>query len=443
MTVRLPGAVVALLWLASGTTLASEGLLDVLNKAKDADPAFRGAGHQQAADQEAVKQARARLLPTLAFSAERTENSDDIVDSDNQVTNGSSADYDTTSFALTLNQSIYNHEYWVRYNQSKVVRDRADIALDKARQDLLIEVAERYFTVLKTEEQLHAISAEKEALQRHVEFASKSRSAGLGRRAEVVDAEARYFTALAEEAQYMKALDDARFALMEKTGLLHDELRPMQEEVPLLLPEPAAPQAWIERALSGNPDIQTQQFSLEEARMEVKAQTSGHYPTLNLVYRKFDEDQGGSLFGGTSRIEGDEIALQLEVPIYQGGSVSSRRREAIELMYKSEEELTRVKRQVQYEVNSAFQGVMANIAQVKALQKTVSAQREVVMNKERGLQAGLYSMLVVLDAQRDLADAERNYIEARYDYAINSLKLKRAAGVLVEGDLQGVNGWLQ
>ncbi|GAB3096888.1 TolC family outer membrane protein [Aestuariicella hydrocarbonica] len=439
----ITGAGVALLWLASVPSLASEGLLDILSQAKTADPSFRGAAFERAAEQEAVKQARARLLPSLSFNAERTDNSDAIVESENQVANASSADYETTTYALTLNQSIYNHEYWVRYSQSKVVRDRADVEFDRARQDLLINVAERYFTVLKTEEQLSAISAEKEALQRHVEYASKSRNAGLGRRAEVVDAEARYYTALAEEAQFSKGLDDALFSLMQLTGQLHEELRPMQEKLPLELPDPAMPQPWIERGVTGNPDILSQQFTLQEARMEVKAQTAGHYPTLSLVYRNFDEDQGGSLFGGTSRIEGDEIALQLEVPIYQGGAVSSRRREAIERMHKSQEDLTRVLREVKTDVNSAFQGVMANIAQVKALQKTVSSQREVLRNKEKGLQAGLYTMLVVLDAQRDLADAQKNYIEARYDYAINSLKLKRAAGVLVEGDLVAINNWLR
>ena len=359
------------------------------------------------------------------------------------MANASSADYDTTTSSLTLNQSIYNHELWVRYGQSKIGRDRADVEYDRARQELLISVSERYFSVLKTKEQLGAISAEKEALKQHMEYASKSQRAGLGRRAEVVDAEARYFTALAEEAQFTKSLDDARFALMELTGELHEELRPIQERLPLDLPDPAMPQEWIDRGLAQNPDVLSQQFAYEEARLEIKAQTAGHYPTLDLVYRQFTEEQSGSLFGGASEVDSDELALQLNIPIYQGGSVSSRRREAIQRMHKSKEDLTKVRRTVKTEVNSAFQGIIANIAQVKALQKTVTSQQEVLKNKQKGLQAGLYTMLVVLDAQRDLADAERNYIEARYDYAINSLKLKRATGVLVESDLEAMNNWLK
>ncbi|MGH1372074.1 MAG: TolC family outer membrane protein [Cellvibrionaceae bacterium] len=422
---------------------AAEGLMDILAKAKLADPSYLGAGFEREAEREGVTQARARLLPSLSYSIQETDNTDEIVSSENQVANASSADYDTTTSTLTLNQSIYNHELWVRYGQSKVGRDRADVDYDRARQELLIGVSERYFTVLKTKEQLGAISAEKEALKRHMEYATKSQRAGLGRRAEVVDAEARYFTALAEEAQFTKSLDDARFALMELTGELHEELRPIQERLPLDLPDPAMPQEWIDRGLAQSPDVLSQQFAFEEARLEVKAQTAGHYPTLDLVYRQFTEEQSGSLFGGASEVDSDELALQLNVPIYQGGSVSSRRREAIQRMHKSQEDLTRVRRTVKTDVNSAFQGIIANIAQVRALQKTVTSQQEVLKNKQKGLQAGLYTMLVVLDAQRDLADAERNYIEARYDYAINSLKLKRATGVLLESDLEAMNNWLK
>lgn len=433
----------ALFLLASWPAFASEGLLDVLAQAKAADPNLRGASFVQSADMEAVQQARARLLPSAAFTFEEKDTSEDIIRSENIVTNGSSASYGTTTYTLTLNQSIYNHEYWVRYRQSKVVSERAVIDYDRATQDFLISVAERYFTILKTEEQLGAISAEKEALKSHVDYATKSRRVGLGRRAEVVDAEARYFTALAEEARFIKDLDDARYALMEMTGELHNDLRPIQEQLPMQAPEPSAAQAWIDRGLSQSPDVLSQQYSFQEAQMEVKAQNAGHLPTLDLVFRNINEDQGGSLFGGATEVETQEMALQLNIPLYQGGSVSSRKRQAIDRMYKSQEDLVRIQRQVTKEVNTAFQGVIANIAQVEALQRTLASQQEVLKNKERGLQAGLYPMLAVLDAQRDLANAQRNYIEARYDYAINSLKLKRAAGVLTEDDLVAISHWLQ
>lgn len=422
---------------------AADGLLDVLVKAKLSDPAFLGAGFERRAEYEAIDQARADLLPSVSFTVEEIDNSEEVKRSENTVTNGNSADYNTSKQTFSVSQSIYDHSNWLKYGQAKVVRKRADADFDLAQQDLFLNVSERYFTVLKTREQLAAISAEKDALNRHVEYANKSRRAGLGRLSEVVDAEARYYTALAEEAQFQKALSDARYDLMKLTGVLHEELRPIQKALPLELPVPADPQEWIALGLSNSPDLVSQQFLLDESRLEIKVQNSGHYPTLQLEYRQFNTDQGGSLFGGSSEVDKSEIALQLNIPIYQGGGVSSRKREAIERMYKAQEDLHAVQRSISSEVSSAYQGVVANVAQVNALKRTVSSQQSVLDNKQRGYQSGLYTMLVVLDAQRDLADAQRNYIEARYTYAINTLKLKRSAGILEEADLVTMNSWLQ
>lgn len=433
----------ALVLLASGPTFAAQGLSDILALAKASDPSFRGAAFERSAEYERVAQAKARLLPTASISAEEKRTNEEILSSENVVTSGSSASYQTRSYGLTLSQSVYNHEYWVRYRQSKVVKDRADVNFDKATQDLLIKVAERYFSILKTSEQLAAISAEKEALKRHVEYATKSRNVGMGRRAEVLDAEARYFSALAEEAKFKKDLDDARYSLMELTGELHHDLRPIRDDIPLLMPEPPEPEAWIDRGLEGSPDILTETLVLRESQYEIQAQNAGHYPKLDLEFRRFDEDQGSSLFGGASEVVTQELALQLTIPLYQGGSVSSRKREAISRADKAREDLLLARRRITMDVNAAFQGIVANIAQIEALQKTLASQQEVLKNKERGLQAGLYTILTVLDAQRDLAIAQRNYIEARYDYAINSLRLKRAAGVLTEQDIAAIGQWLQ
>lgn len=435
-------AAVILLSVANSAS-GAEGLLAILEKAKRADPQFLGAGFQRDAVAESVNQARSRLLPSLAFTAERTENKDTYIKSETLVLDLDELKYNTTNTAVTLNQSIYNHADWVRYRQSKVIRSRADVEYDKARQDMLLNVAERYLVVLKTKGQLAAIQAEKKALEGHMDYAVKSRRAGLGRLSDVVDAEARYFTALAEEAEFVKTLNDARFNLMQLTGELPPELKPLREDMPLNLPQPEDSQHWIDLGQKTNPDVLAQQFTLDESRMEVKAQTAGHYPSLNLVLRKYTDKQSDSQFGGGSEIDRDEAAIQLDFPLYEGGDVSSKRREAIKRMHKSQEDLTRIMRSIELDVSSAYQGVVANIAQVMALQKTVASQEEVLRNKIKGQQAGLYTLLIVLDAQRDLADAQRNYVGARYDFAINQLKLKRAAGVLVEPDLGEVSRWLQ
>lgn len=434
------GLVAGLLAVSPGAM--SENLIEILDKAKKADPKLLAAGFEQQAVAETVIQARARLLPGLSYSIEEKSSDQNIVETPNNVFRSGQQDFDTSTNTLTLSQSIFNYEYWMRFSQSKVARGRAELEFEKAYQDTLLRVGEAYFELLKAREKLSSVAAEKKALKGHLDYARKSFDAGLGREAEYHDARARYLTSVAEEIESQKLYGDARYVIMEIIGHLPERLLGMGNELPLISPEPASPDDWVEQGLKNNPDVRVAQEKLEEARYEIKAQTAGHYPTVSLLVQDYSQDSGGSLYGGQNDIEQQDVILTVDIPIYQGGAISSRRSEAIQRMYKAREELTEMKRSVENQAQSAFQGVVANIAQIKALQQTVVAQQAVLDNKERGFQSGLYSMIAVLDAQQDLAQAQQNYISARNDYAINYIRLKRAAGVLIDEDLKLINGWL-
>jgi outer membrane protein len=209
------------------------------------------------------------------------------------------------------------------------------------------------------------------------------------------------------------------------------------------MPSPASPNEWITRGITNNPDVAVAEKILEESRYEIKAQKAGHYPTLMLEFNAYDQDTDGSLYGGGSRVETEDIILRLEMPLYEGGAVSSRSKEAAQMMYKAQEDVYLIKRDVKNEVQSSFHGVVANISQIKALKRALTAQENVLNSKQKGLKSGLYNMMAVLDAEQDLAGARQAYIAVRNDYAINYVRLKRATGVLVADDIAAVNGWLE
>lgn len=421
----------------------AENLLEVLQQAKQADPIFLGAGYERAAVGETLEQATARMYPSLTLSAERKQTDQDIARADNTVFATGETDFSTRTLSATLTQPVFNYESTMRIEQAKVAKGRSDIEFDKAYQDLLLRVSEAYFEQLKAREQLAAIASEKEALKRHYDYAKKSFEAGITREAEATDAEARYLSSLAQEIEYQRNYEDARYKLMEIIGRLPSRLAPMREVLPLVLPEPARPSDWIAMGLVNNPDILIPKQNLEEARYEIKAQNGGHFPRLDFVINQYSQDTDGSLFGGGSDVDTTEIAVKLEMPIYQGGAVSSRKREAKQRMYKSREDVALAQRTIETQAQSAFQGIVATMAQITALKKTVFAQQSVLENKEKGFQSGLYSIIAVLDAQQDLANAQQSYVAARNDYAINYVRLKRAAGVLEETDLATINGWLE
>jgi len=426
------------------SNLLAESLLDVWADAQKADPVFLGAGYERDAMYEIADQTSARRYPSLVFAAEHKRTEQDIRRASNTVyAAGSKMDFDTDAWSATLTQPLFNHESNMRVKQSTIAKDRSDIEFEKAYQDLMLRVAESYFEKLKAEEQLAAIAAEKQALQRHYEYAQKSYEAGITRQAEATDAEARYLSSLAQEIEYQRVNDDAKYRLREIIGRLPKTLSPMKEELSLSLPEPTDPEAWIAQGLENNPDVLIPRKNVEEARYEVKVQDAGHYPRVDFYATHGNEDTGGSLFGGGSDVDTTEIGVKLELAIFQGGAVNSRQREAKKRMLMSAEQEALAARTLENQAQSAYRGIVANIAQIKALRKTVAAQQSVVENKEKGLQSGLYSMIAVLDAQQDLASARQSYVEARNDYAINFVRLKRAAGVLSESDLAKVNGWLE
>ena len=219
-------------------------------------------------------------------------------------------------------------------------------------------------------------------------------------------------------------------------------LKKLQKEFPLITPEPLDVNYWVDVALKQNWELVVQRESVEVSLHEVKRQNAGHFPTVDLELRETIRDTGGTVFGGGSEIENRELMITLKVPIYLGGSVSSKKREAM-LNYQAErEELLRISRKAKRETEKGFRGILNAIKRVTARGKEVAAQEEGLKLKQAGYRANLYTNLSVLDAERDLYSARRHLTGARYEYVLNSLRLKAIVGELSEADLIDLNRWL-
>jgi outer membrane protein len=207
-------------------------------------------------------------------------------------------------------------------------------------------------------------------------------------------------------------------------------------------PMPTDPAQWVAIAAESNPVIIARQHALEEASQELRARKGERMPTLDLVLSDATQDTDGSVFGGGSVVDRGDISLELRMPFYRGGLTNSRIREAFADEQRATQELTRATRESEREVRDAYQRVVASIAQIEALTQSVAAQERTLDLKTSGFNGGRYNILEVLDAQQDLSRVQQAETKARYDYALNTLRLKRAAGLLSEQDLLTVNLWL-
>ena len=453
--VLVAAALLSALLALAGAVRAAEGdlysrlraqpqdLLTVYDTAAEQDPQFRAAALQHEADQRLRELARAKLLPRISLEAQYSQTRQEILAADNAVFGSGTSTFPTRTYTLTLSQPLFDWASWQGYQKARAEVRRADAEFAAQRMELLLRVAERYFAVLGARDDVASRKAEQVALAKNLDYASRRFRSGLANIADLNDVKARHALARADLIEDIARLDDARQGLAELVGWDGMRLMRLDGEMPLPRPEPDEPGAWVERAMQNNPELQALAARVQAAEREVRVQRAGHYPSLELTARHNYRKTEGTLFGGGSEVATSDLALSLSVPIYEGGGVSAAVAQAVSLKDKAQQELRRRQREIAREVRAAFEGMRTALSRIEALEEAVAAQEVVVEGRRRGQRSGVYTQVAVADAEQDLEAARRDLSRARYDYLLESLRLKRSAGLLQRADLEAINRWLR
>lgn len=422
----------------------AEDLLEVYQLALTNDPRHRAAEFTYLADKQKLQQARAVLRPTINATADRSR-----IDLETETATGivsrpaGDADINRTVFELTLTQPIYNRALFAGLRQARAEVRRADAQFATARQDLIIRVAEAYFGLLATLDNVELAGAEKAANARQLEVAEGRLSVGLATITDVHDARARFQLARAQEIEAINEVRDRRQALREITGRVIRDIATVDRKAPLVEPDPPDLNKWIKTALAQDPTLIAANETARIAREEVKRQRAQHWPKLDLVGSLSDTDDDESITGPGVETERTEIGLQLSVPIYQGGLITSLTKEAAHRYNAAQQNLEAQRRLTERNARAAFLGVTSGVTRIEALRQAVIASESALEAKTQGFEAGINTNLDVLDAQRDLFRAKRDLLDASYTYILNLLRLKRAAGIVSKNDLALINRWLR
>lgn len=452
--------------LAAPATQAAD-LAEVYQRALLNDPLIREAEATRLAALESKPQALALLLPQLSAGA-----GFDNTDSDGQssffrvndcetppvptgcepiniLASQSSSDTDTNTWNVTLRQSLFRWDNWVTLGRADRQVAQAEIDYRAAQQDLILRTSERYFNVLAAKDTLTAAEGTHEALGRQLQQAEKRFEVGLIAVTDVQESKAAYDSATAALIQAKRNLATQGELLRELTGNSFDALARPGEELPLSAPDPAREDDWVKMAMDQNLRLASSRLAAEISRNDISFQRSGHYPTLDLVVTRSNRDVASTLtlpggFSGPNDSDSDNttISLQFNVPIYSGGATTSRVRQAEYRHRAARERLERTARETERETRDSYLGVMSEMSRVRALQQAVASSRVALQATEAGYEVGTRTTVDVLDARRRLLDAETNYARSRYDYLINVLRLKLAAGVLDATEVASVNARL-
>jgi outer membrane protein len=417
----------------------AEGLMDVVAAAQANDPEFQSARSQNLADAEATKQAWARFLPHVHGSFNYNFTNQDIVSSDNKVYAIGDTSYPDYGYDITIDQSLFNWADWANLKAAKALRRQSNATFEVAKQDLLLRVVERYFTVLVASETADASRAETRAIKEHLDLTESKHERGAARDAELLDAQARYQQALAKQVQVDSAVRDAMAGLKEITGELPGSLSALSDKLQIKPLTPDNTQHWVELADTSNPRITAANEAANRSQAEVSQESDARLPTASLQVYQDRHKTLGSLFGGGSDIEEYGGRFKVDVPLYSGGAVSSRVRQAKDMLKKAQFDAERSARGVERETEEAVDGIKTATARVAALQASVVAQEKVVDQLSAAYRAGVSSSVEYLDAQRDLFLARAEYVRSRYDYALDTVKLRHAVGLLAINDLAEID----
>ncbi|MCP5425739.1 MAG: TolC family outer membrane protein [Gammaproteobacteria bacterium] len=425
-------AVLGLLCLTSAPTAWSVDLMEAYRQALDSDPQLRAAASDRLASQETRNQARALLLPSLNAGAVQSR---DFAVHTNVVNADSS--FSSHTYSVDVVQPLFNQASNVRVRQAESVIDQAEADFVTAQQDLIVRVTDRYFGVLSALSELIYSASDKNAIARQLEQAKRRFEVGLTTITDVFEAQARYDLADADVISARNAVADAVEALREVTGRSYDEIEDLSEDAPLNKPDPADPEAWVRLALDNNPQLLSAAFGVEVSRENINLQKAGHYPNLDLTAGYTDNDTG------TIETNGAAVSLRLNIPLYQGGAVVSQTREAAYQHESAKERLEQLQRQILRQVRDSYRGLETAISRVRAFDQARVSNRSSLEATEAGFEVGTRTIVDVLDAQRDLFLAERNYAQSRYDYILNFLRLKQAGAQLSVQDLETLTHWLR
>ncbi|WP_091471445.1 TolC family outer membrane protein [Methylophilus rhizosphaerae] len=441
----MPVAMLLRCLLLTGFTLAlpvwasSQSLVDIYQEAKANDPVLASAGSANQAAQEIIEQAKAGYRPSVNFLAGANANRTDlkIVGSPAPFPGGRNT-FEGYQAQLQARQPIFRKENLERIDQSKVQVSIADKQYHLAQQGLMLRTTQAYFDMLLAQDRIALIDAQKKAIQRQLQQANATFAAGTASVTDVNEAQARYDLVTAQELSALNDMEIARRSLQAITGKLPEQLASVREDIQVT-PSLKPMQEWQDVTNASNLNIQIQQETIQVSEKDIEIARAGHYPAVDAVASYQDSYSNGGQYGFGGDLKSASIGVEVSMPLYQGGAVTSRVRQAAFNRQKALDDLQNALRQTTLETQRAYLNLNTSIAQVKALEQALKSSQSQMDSTQLGYEVGIRTSVDVLNAQQQYFSANRDLLQARYNYLVNIIRLKTASGIVSEADLQDID----
>ena len=391
------------------------------------DAAHSAAAYQRLAAQENIPQARAALLPQVSLNGSYQRNYPIEPDADSNNSYG---------YSVQATQTLFDASKYADYKQGKLAAKLADAQFDLSEQQLLLNVSQAYFDVLTAYDLISASKASKILYERQLEQAKTMFDVGAATIVDTHEAQAGLDNAQVQVLNAEQKLHLAQQKLEYYTGLNPVDIERIDgKQVNRILNRKTLAE-WQQLAYLSNTNISAKHLAVEQAQAAVQKAKANRYPTVELQAAYQDQHQQVSNMGFSENVhnKGASIGVNLSMPLYTGGALSSQVRQTQFELLQREDELTASKRDTDLQVREQYLNVQSGLAQVNALEQLVLTNRKKLESSQLGQQVGVRSNLDVIDAQRTLAESEQQLAKARYDYLQAQLALAQAAGQLQTGE---------
>lgn len=418
--------------------LRAADLMEIYREALEQDASYSAARAAYQAAQEKLPQGRAGFLPNITFTGNQRKQ---LI----QAGSNPERTIDAQALTLTAIQPIYRKENFAIYEQAKLQVLQANSQLVLASQDLILRVALAYFDVLTAQVNVEVAEAQKKAIGQQLAQAKRNFEVGTATIVDTYEAQARSDLTASQEIAARNELEIRKRTLQQIIGRFPDNLARANENASdLLTLRYANMDEWIDVAEQNNLPLKIQQAAYDISTQDIERAKAGHYPTLDLVALYSDQKGVGAAIVGTGfNITTKEIGLQLTVPVFQGGAVQSRVREALANQERVLQNLNNARRNSAMQVSQQYLNVSSGIAQVKALKQAVVSSQSQLDSTILGQKVGVRTEVDVLNAQQSFFSARRDLARAHYNLLMSKLRLEAEAGELDEDDLIQVNDMLR
>jgi len=410
-------------------------LSEIYNLAVVNDPQLGAAQASYMARKEVVTQARAGLLPSVGIGGSRSENKRAV------LPGGYGPQFESHGWGASINQPVFRLDSWFQFQRAKNVRAQAKADFAAAQQDLIVRVAESYFTILEAEDGLTASEAAKDATERQLEQVQQRFDVGLVAITDVLEATAEFDSQAVTVIEAEGAQQVSFESLLRLTGERMEEIAGLSAEFPVEYPEPRDEDVWVETALQQNLNLLAAKEGIKAAQKQVQVARTGHYPTVDAsVTYSHSVTGGGDFFG--SKVNNQSAQLQLNIPIYSGGFTHSRVKEAIFNLEAAQKNLELTQKTVVEQTRSMYTAINTDVGRVQARLKGIESSQSALDATQTGYEVGTRNIVDVLLAQQRLYQAQFQYASAKYKYILNTFRIKQLAGTLSPEDIVELTGFL-